>query len=314
MILCKSPYFKYGRGVRRMPDGIPVSTDLVKNMVPFPCGQCEHCRAAMATKWSNRLNFEAKDYDADKILFVTLTYDDDNLPDGGNLSKSDCTLFLKRLRHYVGKFRYFLVGEYGDKKFRPHVHIILFGISKTCHRTVCVFDAKRCKCPIYKAWKKGRVEVEHIRSLKKGMKYVTGYCFKKRTRRNDEFLKGREPEFKRSSTKPPLGQAYILRRFEKLKRNYGDIYEGSLNTVRQGKKNIPLDRHLKRKVYELYYGSTERLDREFEQFTWENFALSYDPTGETEFHENSIAIKKDSRTKIENNRRKFRKKRRLDNA
>lgn len=37
--------------------------------------------------------------------------------------------FIKRLRKHLGdkKIKYYLCGEYGDKKNRPHYHVILFG-------------------------------------------------------------------------------------------------------------------------------------------------------------------------------------------
>lgn len=58
--------------------------------------------------------------------FVTLTYDDENLPVDGSLRKSDFVAFAKRLRHRRGRLRYYHVGEYG-KLGRPHYHAILFG-------------------------------------------------------------------------------------------------------------------------------------------------------------------------------------------
>ena len=266
----------------------------------------------MAAKWTNRLQFEAKDHDPEKTLFVTLTYDEENLPANADLNKRDLTLYKKRLRKRIGSYRHFSIGEYGDKSFRPHYHLIIFGVRKDCNRSVCRFNPDHCDCVFYKAWKKGRIEVEMVRSSKKGMKYVTGYCFKKRTKEGDKYLKGHTPEFKTQSTKPPLGQPYILRRFEHLKRNYGHLYEGSPDSVQIGKRVVPLDRHLKRKVHEQFFGNTDNLDRSFKNFAWENFAFSYDETGKTRFDKNSVDIQKDKRSQIEEKRRKFRKKRRLD--
>lgn len=61
--------------------------------------------------------------------FITLTYDDDHLPDDGSLRKRDFQLFMKRLRkRFPGRFfRYYHCGEYGDKLARPHYHACLFG-------------------------------------------------------------------------------------------------------------------------------------------------------------------------------------------
>lgn len=60
--------------------------------------------------------------------FVTLTFDDANLPLNGSISKRDLQLFLKRLRKGTsGAVRFFGVGEYGEESGRPHYHCLLFG-------------------------------------------------------------------------------------------------------------------------------------------------------------------------------------------
>jgi hypothetical protein len=59
--------------------------------------------------------------------FVTLTYDDEHLPDYGSLHRPDIQKFLKRLRKKVGKLRTFYCGEYGDQLERPHFHALIFG-------------------------------------------------------------------------------------------------------------------------------------------------------------------------------------------
>lgn len=64
--------------------------------------------------------------------FVTLTYDDQNLPDGGTLRPQDLDTFFKKLRKHKLfrdiKLKYFACGEYGDDKLRPHYHALLFGV------------------------------------------------------------------------------------------------------------------------------------------------------------------------------------------
>lgn len=63
----------------------------------------------------------------DDNCFVTLTYDDENLPPGGTLVKADFQKFMKRLRKTEGPLRFFHCGEYGETTFRPHYHALLFG-------------------------------------------------------------------------------------------------------------------------------------------------------------------------------------------
>ncbi len=98
-------------------------------VTPFPCGQCLHCRINISLIWSTRLKLE-RDLHKDS-LFVTLTYNDENLPmeRGVNtLAPADYTKFLKKFRKRVHprKIRTFGVGEYGKLSNRPHYHIIVF--------------------------------------------------------------------------------------------------------------------------------------------------------------------------------------------
>lgn len=62
--------------------------------------------------------------------FVTLTYDEEHLPADRSLHYRDFQLFLKRLRKKFGHqtIRFYMCGEYGEKKERPHFHACLFGI------------------------------------------------------------------------------------------------------------------------------------------------------------------------------------------
>ena len=64
----------------------------------------------------------------DHNCFLTLTYDEANLPRHGQLLKRDLQLFFKRLRKLMGPFRYVACGEYGDLRRRPHFHVALFGV------------------------------------------------------------------------------------------------------------------------------------------------------------------------------------------
>lgn len=65
----------------------------------------------------------------DFSCFVTLTYDDEHMPYGGDLHYRHFQLFLKKLRKRLGRpVRYFMCGEYGDRLGRPHYHAILIGV------------------------------------------------------------------------------------------------------------------------------------------------------------------------------------------
>lgn len=95
--------------------------------VTVPCGQCIGCRIDRSQQWATRITHEAQ-FHTQKV-FLTLTYSEENLPEGGTLVLQHLQLFLKRLRKQSGKkIRYFACGEYGDSTDRPHYHIILFGL------------------------------------------------------------------------------------------------------------------------------------------------------------------------------------------
>lgn len=60
--------------------------------------------------------------------FLTLTYNDDNLPYGETLVLDHFQRFMKRLRKRYGEgIRFFHCGEYGEQRMRPHYHALLFG-------------------------------------------------------------------------------------------------------------------------------------------------------------------------------------------
>lgn len=96
------------------------------------CGQCMECRLAYSREWAIRITHEAQMHEAN--CFLTLTYDNENLPQHGQLVKRDLQLFFKRLRHLVGPFRYVATGEYGELRRRPHFHAALFGVDFSTNR------------------------------------------------------------------------------------------------------------------------------------------------------------------------------------
>lgn len=96
--------------------------------VKVPCGQCIGCRLERSRQWAMRCVHEASLYEDN--CFVTLTYDNENLPYDMSLNLRHFQLFMKRLRKaYTGRrIRFFHCGEYGDQNGRPHYHAILFNL------------------------------------------------------------------------------------------------------------------------------------------------------------------------------------------
>lgn len=122
-----------------------VSDALVDRPISVPCGQCTGCRMERARQWAIRCCHEASLYDDN--CFLTLTYNDENIPQDWSLDKVHLQKFFKRLRKSIGerRVRYFACGEYGERcrtcgknrkscrcacfikaLGRPHYHLILF--------------------------------------------------------------------------------------------------------------------------------------------------------------------------------------------
>ena len=163
-----------------------------------------------------RLQMESRYWN--DMCFVTLTYNDENLPiniidphlfftdeeiaDHPEYNflhvpthrHSDLTLFIKRLRkHLEHKCKYYAVGEYGTRYGRSHLHILFFGLS-------AVDSTRRL---IEKCWPYGFVDVEY--AFPETCYYVAGYVQKKLYGNDRDFFK--LPEFMRCSQH--LGERWL---------------------------------------------------------------------------------------------------------
>lgn len=145
------------------------------DQVAFPCGQCPVCRQKKAQEWALRLSFESRLYKKEEIAFVTLTYSPENIPSHYSLVPEHLSSFVKRLRKHLSvrtdkKIRFFGCGEYGDRRSRPHYHLLIFGI-----------DKNNLDC-IQKSWKLGLIDIQQPRSYGNVESYVAGYVSKKQPR------------------------------------------------------------------------------------------------------------------------------------
>lgn len=193
--------------------------------------------------------------------FVTLTYNDENLPSDGSLRKSELQNFMKALRHkFEGQtIRFFGCGEYGEKYDRPHYHVALFGCDfpdKEIHEAN--FRNKRNPDVLYissllsEVWKKGFHTVGELNFKTAG--YVARYVTKKHMGKLKDFVyDGLEPEFalmSRGQKKGGLG-GIGKQWFEKY---YTDCYPKDYIVV-NGKKHKPpryYDALLEKKNKEMY--------------------------------------------------------------
>lgn len=205
--------------------------------VPFGCGQCLPCRIQRRRLWQWRMFYESQLHTDN--CFVTLTYDQDHYPSNGSLSVRDYQLWLKRLRKSSGvRFRYFVVGEYGDQTFRPHYHGCLFGIGPLHKRF------------IESAWGKGFVHVDDFNHVT--AQYTAGYVLKKLTDEKDPRLEGRFPEFARMSLRPGIGAGAMAMLADALGTDHGLnelLKTGDVpQYLQMGKKKIPIGRYLREKL------------------------------------------------------------------
>lgn len=182
-----------------------------------PCGHCAFCRSQRQTQWAARLLCESDTHES--ACFVTLTYNNDNLPEDNGLHKDELQRFFKRLRWYLSKdyrtkdrkIKYFACGEYGSKYFtnRPHYHMIIFGLKppRNCRNIQPDEDADF----ILDAWDKGFVTVEPVSW--ETCRYVVKYLFKQETAADYD---GRQPPFRLSSL--GLGKEYLYKHLEEIKK------------------------------------------------------------------------------------------------
>lgn len=199
--------------------------------IKCPCGRCMACRINKKRLWTHRILLES--YCHSSSLFVTLTYNDEHLPPDLSVHPEDVQKYIKRLRKSLSpkKFRYFLVGEYGDKSWRPHYHLALFGLG--------IEDMKA----VEDAWqKRGFVHIGDITEKSAG--YIAGYATKKMTSDKDQRLEGRHPEFIRMSLKPGLGAGFLPRLLDLFKEHdtIGDVPY----VLRHGSRILPLGRYLRK--------------------------------------------------------------------
>lgn len=172
-------------------------------MLPVPCGKCPECAKAKLSAWLFR--FEKQLEISTNPLFVTLTYNDKNLPwvtvkgqTYRTLSKRHVQLFFKRLRKKLTAvyaklgqppkpFKYYLVGEYGSRYRRPHYHAIIMDMDYP----ELILDA----------WQYGFVYTPPLKDG--GIKYVLKYLSKPKTK----LPKGVQKEY--SQVSKGIGANYL---------------------------------------------------------------------------------------------------------
>lgn len=213
----------------------------------FGCGQCLPCRFNKRRTWTHRILLEALSHGEKNCSFVTLTYED--MPADRSVSVAELQLWLKRLRKYLSprRVRYFCVGEYGDRSWRPHYHAALFGLGPCSAGGVGVGECECAACSaVRQTWGFGHVMVAPL--TKASAQYIAGYVTKKMTSNRDERLDGRSPEFARMSLRPGIGADAMWDVASVLLR-YGLETRGDVPAqLRYGATVLPLGRYLQKKL------------------------------------------------------------------
>lgn len=219
-----------------------------------PCGRCIGCRLEKSRQWAIRMTHEAQMHQNN--CFLTLTYNDENLPKHNSLHYPDVQKFLKRLRKiYKTKLSYYLCGEYGDHTARPHYHICLFGI-----------DFKRDRCvgsselghKIYSndrletIWGKGHISFGELNF--ESAAYCARYVTKKVTGEKAAAHYGeRIPEFARMSTRPAIGKHW-------LQKYSDDVFNHGLRV--RGGQQMSIPRYYKKMAEQEQLANYTRLKTE----------------------------------------------------
>lgn len=184
----------------------------VDQPLAVPCGQCIGCKLERSRQWAVRCQHEASLHLYN--CFLTLTYDEKNLPPDLSVDKRVVQLFIKRLRkHFAGvDIRYYAAGEYGDTTGRPHYHVIVFGIDfadKNWVKSSKGGDLYRSPT-LDRLWGLGNAWIGSVTF--QSAAYVARYCTKKITGQAAEsHYGGRQPEFSLSSNRPAIGARYAAR-------------------------------------------------------------------------------------------------------
>lgn len=202
------------------------------------------CRFNRRRVWTGRLLLEQLAH-GDSV-FATLTIAD--VPRGHHgppqrkvweVDVSYLQDFMRALRLKIAHpIRFYGVGEYGDKSWRAHYHVALFGVSPL-HAQV-----------IQDCWPHGGVHIGDL--TRDSAQYIAGYVCKKMTKGDDPRLGGRNPEFARMSLRPGIGAVMVPGLTSSLAPE-GDVsmvraMEDVPAVMRSGGKDFPIGRYVRRKL------------------------------------------------------------------
>lgn len=199
-----------------------------------PCSRCIACKQTKARQWSFRLTEEDKI--SKTAYFITLTYQDKNLPINKNytypeLNKDHLKAFFKALREKnkrdypkYGKTKYYATGEYGGQTGRPHYHAIVFN----AHPNIIKH--------LGKLWKHGNTHVDSCNL--ETISYTTGYIMSKDSDKSRELE--RQIEFSLMSKGMGLNYLKHNARYHVENETYMTKFQGN---------NFAIPRYFREKIF-----------------------------------------------------------------
>lgn len=205
-----------------------------------PCGRCAPCKKRRVAEWTFRLLHEERV--SLSAYFVTLTYDNSTIPISYNgmmtLNPRHFTLFIKQLRNLQNRdkdtpsdtppIKYYAAGEYGETRYRPHLHVILFNLYKLEHLGM--------------AWRYGKIDIQ--KEPKAGaFAYTAKYIDKDKRipiHKNDDRVK----EFSRQSK--GIGLSYLTP--QAIRWHRSNYQENTYVSQKSGIKQ-PMPRYFKNIIF-----------------------------------------------------------------
>lgn len=207
--------------------------------VLYPCGKCPVCRQSYRQALASRFRLESCFCKSN--FFLTLTYNDENLPlCSVGLKhnepiiypcfwKPHIDLFLKNLRKKFS-FRFFCTAEHGSDLNRPHYHLLIFSDKKfTLHEFTSLCE---------KYWSYGFVQVSFLSASR--CAYAAKYALKEDLRFSDLNKYDLRRPFTLFSRRPGIGSSAVF-----FVSDYIDNGGNTRDSINIFGENVRLDRYMR---------------------------------------------------------------------
>lgn len=240
-----------GRAWTVTPDGHPGSVldDKTKKVFGMNCGKCTFCRLQQAREKAIRCVHQTKEHD--NAIFITLTYNDENLPQNETCNSDHPREFVKALRAkicreygcrdsksktclgYCPKIKTFGCQEYGPGKKRPHYHLLIFGYKFPDQKvfgqrgndwSTTTWEVQGSK-QAAELWGRGFIEIGEVTPSSAG--YVARYTLKKLSGKKALLYQERKIEKEKAiCISRGIGAEYVKKYAKELLFNKNLIFKG----------------------------------------------------------------------------------------